>query len=216
MSTLPVEQGVVDIIMDAMVDLFTLKLQTEIDKNDASRLTEIKVGPLQDDPTGIVVLIHENDPEDPRQWPHYPLRYRELQPSGTLIGQTTARGESEQTQLRHSTHFQMVGGGSRMARCFTIALEVWGDEILTDTPLERRDAGHLAAVIENRIIKTLLDAGPKIGTGNLITDSFGESVMMGPYLGDCWTNQEEGEALIVRKYIRVYYVTTQSWTIAAW
>jgi len=72
---LPTEQGVVDKILDAVVDLLTEKLQTDIEENDASRLATIKVGPRQDDPDSVVVLVHENDPDNPAEWPHYPIRW---------------------------------------------------------------------------------------------------------------------------------------------
>jgi len=212
---MPTEQGVCDLIMDAVVDLLTLKLQTEIDADDASRMTTIKVGPRQDDPSAVVVLIHENDPENAREWPHYPMRYPQLQSGGNLTGRISSFGESEAAQLRHTAHYEMVGGGSRMARAFTIEIEVWGDEVPGLT-LERRDAGHLASLVENRTIKALREAGAKIDTEAAIVDSFGEQVQMGPFWGDAWTDQEEGEALIVRKYIRLYYATTQAWTTADW
>lgn len=215
--TLPSEQGVVDKILDAVQALLTLKLQTEIDTTDASRLVTIKVGPRQDGPESVVVLIHENDPEVPREWPHYPIRYRTIRDSGTTTGMGGLRpiGERSFGQVTQPGGYEMIGGGSRMARCFTLEIEVWGDEV-EDVDMERRDVGQIAAIVENRTIKVMKEAGPKIGTGAIIADSFGESVQLGPYWGDAWTDQEEGEALIVRKIVRLWYVTEQSWSTDAW
>jgi len=215
MATLPIEQGVVDKILDAIQSLLTTKLQTDVDEDDASRLALIKVGPRQDDPDSVVVLIHENDPDNPKQWPHRPVRYTELSASARLVGMRSPFGETESSQLRASSYYEQVGGGSRMERAFTIEIEVWGDEVPGLT-LERRDAGQLASILENRTIKALREAGSKIGTGSLLADDFGETVMLGPFWGDAWTDQEEGEALIVRKYIRLYYGTTQSWGTGDW
>jgi len=100
-----------------------------------------------------------------------------------------------------------------MARCFTLEIEVWGDEV-PNISLTRRDAGQLASLLENRSLKALREAQAQIGTGATITDDYGESVVMGPFWGDSWTDQEEGEALIVRKYIRFYYVCSQDWSNA--
>lgn len=216
MTHLPVEQGIVDKILDAIQVLLTTKLHDEVDPGDASRLATIKVGPRQDDPSSVVILIHENDPDNAKEWPHYPVRYERLADTGLTTGRRTIfGGEGEAAQLRHSYGYELVGGGSRMARAFTIQIEVWGDEVPNLT-LERRDVGQLASVLENRSIKALREAGPKINTGDLLTDSFGESVMAGPFWGDAWTDQEEGESLIVRKMIRFYYHTSQSWDTNAW
>jgi hypothetical protein len=209
---LPPEQGVVDMIQDAILDLLTRKLQHEVDENDASRLTTIKIGPRQDDPTAVVVLIHEQDYQDPSQWPHRPLRFYGANSRGGR--QFNAPDPLDQTPMLTSG-YELVGGGSRMARCFTIELEIWGDEI-ADLNLERRDVGQLLSVVEGRILKTLNEAGPRIGTGNIVSDNFGESVLLGPRWGKDMTDQPEGEALIARKRIRLYYVTTRDWDVTDW
>jgi len=216
MTALPAEQGIIDKILDALVALLTLKLQTDISATDASRLQTIKVGPRQDDPAAVVVLLHENDPSEAMLWPHFPLRYPEMTRNAELVQQRTMfGGEKTSWQLRHTPGYELVGGGSRIARAFTAEIEIWGDEIEGLT-LERRDVGQLASVVENRLIQTLKKAGPKIGQATPITDSFGESIQMGPFFGDFWTDQEEGEALIVRKYVRFYYACTQTWDTSEW
>jgi len=216
--TLPTTQGIVDKVLDALVDYLTLKLQTEIGETDASRLTTIKVGPLQDSPTRVNVLVHENDPDNPNQWPHAPIRYREQRSTGELVGTPRTFGtEGAGAMLRHAAGMDLIGGGSRMHRAFSLELIVWGLEFQSDIPtIARRDVGQLAAIIENRIIRALKQAGPKIGSGSAITDDFGEMVHDGPYLGEGWTEYEEGEGLQVRKRIRFYYITQVDWSTDAW
>jgi hypothetical protein len=208
---LPSQQGITDKILDALLALLTEKLQTDISEDDASRLTEIKVGPLQDSPSAVVVLLHENDPDNPQDWPHCPIRYPDQRQS---FGSAPAfPGDPNLT--RSTSGLELVGGGSMVARCFTIGLEVWGDEVV-GLSLERRDVGQVASVVENRIIQALKEAGAKIGTGSAIQDDFGEKVSLGPFWGDTWTGQMEGEAMIVRKTIRLYYKCSQSWGTSAW
>lgn len=210
---LPSQQGIADKILDALLALLTEKLQTDISEDDASRLTTIKVGPLQDSPTSVIVLLHENDPENPRDWPHCPIRYPQ---QGSAAGSAPVfPGEPNLSRLRSTTNYELMGGGSMIARCFTIELEVWGDEV-SGLSLERRDVGQVASVVENRIVKAIKEAGPKIGTGSIIEDDFGEKASLGPFWGDAWTSQMEGEAMITRKMIRFYYKCSQSWSTNAW
>ena len=205
--SLPYEQGIADMIMDAMVGLLTLKLKTEIPLTDASRLVVIKTGPRQDDPDGVVVLVHENDPDSPKQWPHRPVRYKTPRKTGGFIG---GPFDEVQSELRTLSGYELVGGGSQMAYAFTVEFEVWGDE-LADVSAERYDVRHLASMVENRIRKSLQDAGPKVGTGKLVADSFGNTTQRGPFFGDSWVDQEAGEALIGRRYIQLYYICTVAW-----
>ena len=214
-QALPSELGICDRVLDALCDLITDKMQTQYPATEATRVASIKVGPQQDDPRSVLILLHENDPENPSAWPHRPQPYREMGDSGQLIG--TRIGGSpfgEQRPLRQQAGYQMVGGSSRMARAFSADIEVWGNEFTV--ALTRRQIGQIASIVENRLIKTLNEAGPKIGTGDMITDDFGESVQLGPFWGDGWTDQEEGEALIARKRVSFYYVTIQAWGTGNW
>lgn len=201
--SLPFEQGLEDKILDSVVDLLTKKLQTEVHEDDASRLALIKVGPRQDDPDSVVILVHPNDPNEGSKWPHIPLRYQERGDNRLYLDPAVPR------------NMQLIGGGSRCEMRFTIEIEIWGDEI-TDIVPERRDVGQLASVLEGRIRKALLDAGPHINEDDIITSDFGGAVHMGPYWGEYWTDQPEGEAKIVRKYIRFYYICSEDWNTSAW
>jgi len=214
MARVPIDVGVTDKILNAMQDLLTLKCQTEVGINDASRIGTIKVGLLQDQPTGVVVLLHENDPDDPKQWPHRPLRWqahRVNELGASLVGDIY---DGLGSQIGTPTGYQLVGGGSQMQYSFTIQIEVWGR--FQDVDVDRSDVGHIAAVVENRVKLTLHEAGPQIGTGQLISDDFGESVVLGPNWGVSWVEQGEGESLIFRKFLRLFYVATQSWSTADW
>lgn len=208
---LPPELGIIDKIQDALIDLLTRKLQTEVDENDASRLTTIKAGPRQDDPTPVVVLIHEEDYQSPGEWAHRQLRYHGI--SQMTRGDSQLPDPLEPTPML-TAGFELIGGGSRMARCFTIAIEIWGDEL--DVTVERRDVGQLLSIVESRILKSLNEAGPRIGSGHMIEDDFGEKVILGPRWGKGIIDQPEGESLIARKRLRLYYVTSRDWSSDDW
>jgi hypothetical protein len=210
---LPQEEGVIDKTLDALVDLVTLRLKTEVHEDDASRLVWVGVGFKQDDPEGVDIALHENDPDTPSGWPHRPESYRAPKRLGGLVG--TPPLDSAQEQLRTFSGMEKMGGGSRMTRRFTAVIMISADEINDINPT-RRDVGQLGTVVENRLLKTLIDAGPKIGTGKLITGNFGETVSMGPFFGDAWTDYEEGEAYRLRKYVRFGYHTTRAWNVSDW
>ena len=74
----------------------------------------------------------------------------------------------------------------------------------------------VASVVVNRAMKAILEAGPKIGTGTPVRDDFGKMVIDGPYVGDSWTDPETGEALLVRKFVRLWYKVASSWSTNAW
>jgi len=186
MADMPTEEGVVDKILSALVSLAETKLRDDIDSDDISRAVMIKVGPRQDDPEPVVVLFHENDPYNPDQWTHFPVRYERNRPVGGLVGAHDA------ARLR----FRPQSG--------------------YEQNMTRERVRHVASVVENRLRKALHDAGPKIGTGDIIRGDFGEYVLQGPYFGESWVDQEEGEAMIVRKVVRFYYLTVEVWNTSAW
>jgi hypothetical protein len=210
MAYIPTEEGITDKVLDALLDFLTEKLQTDVPADDASRATTLKVGPRQDDPTAVVVLIHENHPDDPDEWPHRPIPYRGTRRRGGYV-----RDVYDQPQVRADAGYELVGGGSRMAYAFTIEIEIWGDEVEGLT-LTRREVGQIAAVVTHRTVNALKAAGPKIGTGALLCDDFGETIVQGPYWGKPRTMQEEGEALIVHKHLPLYYIAAQEWGTNDW
>jgi hypothetical protein len=199
--------------MDALVALLTLKLKTEIGAADASRLEEAGVGPKQDDPAGVDIRIHENSLDSPESWPHRPVRYRTPRPMGGFIG--SSEYEGMQRELRTMTGYELVGGGGQMAFAFTAELEVRGEEIADIKP-GRRDVGQLMGIVSMRLRKALQDAGPKIGTGDLISDDFGNVTQRGPFFGRAWIDYPEGEGLMARMMIRFYYICTVSWNTDEW
>ena len=201
-QALPTEQGIADKILNAIVDLLTEKLKTDIDADDASRLVTIKVGPRQDDPDSVVILLDENDPDDPSAWSHGPMRI-------TSEGMGFAGNDALRPR-----GMEFIGGGSFTRIALSLSIEVWGDEL--DFIVERRNVGQLASILENRARIALKEAGSKIGTGATISDDFGVSVQRGPFWGTYWTDQPEGEAFIVRKRIRLYYICTENWGTSGW
>lgn len=202
---LPPEVGIVDVIQDALVDLFQIYLTDEIDEDDVSRATIIKVGPLQADPSRVVVLIHENDPDAPRTWQHQ----MHVRGHGRMVGLSETRAAMDWSG-RATIGATRIGGGCEYERSFTLEVQVWG-HLVGGITVTRRDVAHIAAVVTSRALRAMLDAGPQIGTGALVQDDFGESVIVGPYLGDEWAEQEEGESLRVIKYLQFWYHTDRNY-----
>ena len=211
-TALPQEEGVIDKILNALVDLVTLRLKTEIHESDASRLVWVGVGFKQDDPLGVDVAVQETDPDSPSSGPHRPESYRVPRRQGLVGAPPLDRAQDE---IRTFSGFETLGGGSRMTRRFTAVVMVNADEIDDITPT-RRDVGQLGSVAENRLLRAITEAGPQIGTGSLIVGDFGESVQMGPFFGDMWTDYPEGEAHKLRKYVRFGYHTTRAWNTDDW
>lgn len=214
MSSLPTDTGVEDLIMDAIKDLLTSACQTSIDTGDVSRVEMIKVGPRQDAPESVSIMIYENDPDRPSDWPHRPISFRHVGArSGTLVGDPYNEGPSfGMTTGRHLT-----GGGSMYAAAFTLEMEAFGLYFPSiGRAVNRYDVSHVAAVTVNRALKALFEAGPQIGTGDQISDVFGKSVIDGPFMGDRWADPNTGEALLVRKFVRIWYKVFNSWSTNAW
>jgi hypothetical protein len=208
--TLPTERGIEDLIVTAIVELLTCKLTTEVDTGDVSRAVVTKTGPLQATPNGVTVLVHENDPNDAQKWPHRPVRISSMRTTGSLVGNTY----EDETSLRTSLDQTFIGGGSCYSRAFTLEFEAFGLYFpSTGATIEREDVSRVAATVVNRAILALRDAWCNIGTGDQITDDFGESVWDGPYIGETWTDPEAGESLLVRKFVQIWYKTANSWSI---
>ena len=204
---LPTDTGVEDLISAALVSLLTQKLRTDIPADDASRADLIVPGLLQDEPEGVVVLVHENDPDNPDEWLHFPVKYRRSTSDSSLSQSLVGR-------MREPLHTSLVGGGSRMAYAFSIDVEVWGNEM--DLALEREQVRKLISIVMNRATMAIYGAGPHIGTGSTIQDSFGVTVKSGPYVGGAWAHQQPGEGLIARKRLRLYYICNVPWSTDAW
>jgi hypothetical protein len=208
---IPDQTSIVDVIVSAIKDLLTVKLIDEVHEYDATRAVLIKAGPRQDDPESVTIMIHENHPDSPDQWPHAPKTFRSIHDSGGMVGDKYTEVE----RLRVTAGRVMMGGGSQYTRAFTIEIEIFGMYV-PDLDVDRDMVRQIAALVENRATKALLEAGPKIGTNALIRDSFGEYVVEGPFLGNSWTDPEQGESLIVRKYIQIWYRTSKSWSTSEW
>ncbi len=205
---IPLETSIVDEIVTAIGNLLTEKLITDVSEYDVTRAVVIKAGPRQDDPESITVLIHENDPDNPSQWAHSPKSFRTPRPSGGL----TSNRYTDMEQIRVSSGRVKMGGGSLYTRAFTLEIEVFGMYVV-GVDIDRETTRRIAAIVENRATQALLEAGRRIGTGTLIRDSFNEYVVDGPFLGDSWTDPEQGESLIVRKYIQFWYMTSKDWSM---
>jgi hypothetical protein len=208
---LPIETGVVDLALSAMVSHLTQALIDDIDPEDVSRAVVVKAGPRQSDPESVTVMLHENDLDNPAQWPHQPLKFHNMRASG----QVQQDPYSTSSAQRLTTGYSLVGGGSMYSRAFTAEIEVFGS-FISGVNIGREESRQIASIVENRLVKALLEAGPKIGSGHIIRDDFGESILEGPFLGNSWVDPEEGESLIVRKFIQFWYRTSKDWDTAQW
>ena len=186
----PAKYGVVDLMLDAMVSLLTDKCIDEIPTGDVSRAQIIKAGYRQESPDSVSIMIYENDPDDPKQNKHRPKR-------DAFTGSRA-----------------MVGGGNRYSRAFTIEVEIYGRYM--PITMTREETRRVASIVSRRIMTALNESGPRIGQDRRIEDDFGESVVNGPHFAQSWADVNEGESLIVRKYIRVWYETSCTWSTDDW
>lgn len=182
---IPAEYGSEDLALDALVALLTERCGTEVATGDMSRAQIVKAGYRQESPASVSILIYENDPDDPKQHTHRPLRDSAL-----------------------------VGGGNRYSRAFTMEVEVHGRYM--PQSVTREESRRIASIVVRRAMRALLHAGPKIGQDSGIADDFGETLVNGPFFGRSWADVNEGESLIVRKYVRFWYETSWSWDTDGW
>lgn len=211
-SYLPAEYGAEDLILTALHSLLTEKCQAELETGDVTRASLVKVGPAQASPEGVSILLHENDPDDAAGWPHRPMKFRSLNPAGGLSGDVY----SEAMSMRTTPGRTMMGGGSMYSRAFLLEIEVFGIYLPSDVSVERETVRRIASVVNRRAVRAMLEAGPKVGTGRAISGDLGEMVVDGPFLDKSWTDPEEGESLIIRKYVRFWYRTSMDWGTDDW
>lgn len=187
---IPAKYGIEDLALDAMVKLLTDRCQLEVATGDMSRAQIVKAGYRQESPDSVSIMVYENDPDDPKENRHRAVR----------DATTGSRA--------------MVGGGSRYSRAFTIEVEVYG-RYMPDT-VTREESRRIASIVVRRAMNALSHAGPKIGQDNILSDDFGESIVNGPFFGYSWADVNEGESLIVRKYVRFWYMTMCRWDTSEW
>ena len=211
---LPVETSAPDLALEALEALLTKKLQTEVDDYDITRATTVKVGYRQAKPTGVNVLIFENDEDAPEKWPHRPVKPKTQRPTGQLVGSQA----TDTARLFAPAGLHFIGGGSLYGAAFTVKLQIFGRSLpkINDATVTREQARRVATIVERRIRKTLHEAGPNIGSSTAISDSFGGQFINGPYMGRNWTEQAEGEALNILKTIQFWYVVSESWNTDDW
>jgi len=212
MPYLPTQDGANHLILDALTDLLTLKLQTEISQNDVSRAAEIKVGPLQATPESVAVLIHENDPFNAAGWPNRPMKFRTPRPTGGIVEDPY----SDSSSLRTTGGSSLVGGGSQYTRAYTLEIQVYGLYMPAGIDITREGVRRVASTVSARATKALLEAGPRINTGSLVIDDFGGYVVDGPFMDTSWTDPEESESLVSTVYLRLWYRMALDWSTDDW
>lgn len=195
MTYLTPHTGIEDKILALLVNLLTLKLREEIDPKDVTRVDVVISGPLQDDPSAINIMIHENDPLNPNSWAHFPVPHTDISQSG--------RPGHLSRNYQIPLGYEMIGGGTRIGFCFTLEIDVRGDEM--DMVTEREDVRQIAAAVSARAWQVIKEAESTIGTGELVQDDFGTYVALGPFRGEFWTDQQAGEPQIARRYLRFFY-----------
>jgi hypothetical protein len=206
---LPTDYGSRDLILDALTDLLTAKCKTEVDTGDVSRAVTVKAGPNEATPESVMILIHENDPMDPQSWVNQPLRYRGITPRGSSLVDQSVSSE-DRSNLRASGGLELIGGGSQYKAAYQLEIEIFGRFVPGLNPT-REEVRGIAAAVTARAREALLEAGHTIGTGALVQDDFGGSVIQGPFIDKSWTDQEEGEALRIRRIINFWYHIALDW-----
>jgi hypothetical protein len=211
---LPVQHSITDRALDALHDLMTQKLYTEVDEYDVTRATTVKVGYRQAAPTGVNVLIFENDEDNPEKWPHRPVKPKNQRPTGQLVGSQA----SDTARLFAPAGLHFIGGGSMYGAAFTIKLQIFGRSLpkINDELLTRDQTRQVASVLDRRIRRALHEAGPSIGKADGVSDDFGGIFVNGPFMGRHWTEQAEGESLNILKTIQFWYVVSENWNTNEW
>jgi len=195
MATVPSERHIVTHILDNMEAILLRELQTKISTDDAARLSHVQVGPPQHSPYPVAIYLYENELAVNVKWRHSP-GVKDMASGVTQSRYGRPAGRLPAGRLR-------VGGGGEYQRTFTIEVRVAGNrlDLTTVTP---SIVGDIAGVVAGRAIKAL--------TGNsmafaMLHDSFGESVISGPFWGEEWAVQQEGQALRIIKYLQVWFRT---------
>ena len=202
---LPTDQGIMDLIQDRISDLLTYVLIDSVSADDLSRATLIKVGRAQEAPTSVMVLIHETSPDDGKGWPHQPHIWSKRTRAPYTTGESIGRAAIGRVD---------VTGGSQYERTVTIEVQVWGTAMAYD--VSRRDIGHIASVVMSRATQALMTYGPRIGQASLVQDSFGETVVDGPFLGQGWVVRSEDESLRAFMYQQFWYRTDIDYSTTKW
>lgn len=198
---IPETEGIANLILTRLEDLLTLKLITEIDEHDLSRISNIKVGPLQEGPDHAVLLIYESQRVDPQDWAHKPLRFSLPRSSR---GYTAVPGLETEQYVRVTAGRETIGGGTMIGMSFSIQFAVWGNNA-PEVEVTRRDVGKLNSIIQSRIMRVLVDGGHLIGGSSIIQDDFGLRVSTGPHWGDSWLVRAENEGLRTQSQIQFWY-----------
>jgi hypothetical protein len=196
---MPIDTGIADKILSAMLVVLTAGLKTNIATGDFSRASIVQVGPRQVAPEGVNVLIHENDPDEDARFRHQLIPWK--------IPRRETDGKTDEL-----TGTSLIGGGSQHRMYFCVEIEVFGN-FVSGANLTKPNVRTIASVVEGRAKAALRSAGHLIGTGSLITSSFAESVVQGPVIDFGASEQEEGEALIIRKKFFLWYHVVENYGI---
>jgi hypothetical protein len=197
---MPTETGIADKVLSALLNVLTAGLQTNVATSDFSRASIVQVGPRQVGPEGVNVLIHENDPDGDAKFRH------------SLIPWKISR-KTEQGRLDELSGTSLIGGGSQQKMYFCVEIEVFGN-FISGANLTKPQVRAIAAVVEGRAKSAVRTAGHFIGTGSVLRSSFGEYIVQGPIIESGSNDQEEGEALIVRRKFFFWYHAVEDYDIS--
>lgn len=203
--TIPEQSYISDLILFHMGSLLNQKMYTEIDADDAARAMLIKSGPRQQDPVSVGLFLFENELETPRQWAHA---------QDVLLSQGLSRGISGIDGARIAgfpVARQTIGPPPswEFQRAFTILQEVWLERV-SDVERTEENLQRLSGIVAGRVRRTLKDGGLGIGTGQSISDDFGEFTVDGPFFGQEWAVRQVGKQMFTTRYLQVWYRTSES------
>lgn len=192
---IPAVHGLPRVMEQYLVELLTIKLYDEVSANDLTRAVSVKAGKEQQKPTYNTILVHKNDPRNAKTWAHQPVVRRRAR--------TTDR-ENKYTR-------GLVGSNAApyIQRAFTIEFKTALKQRIQGIVITPDDADQVLQVVMSRAIQAITEAGPMMGAGNAVVDSFGEQVHLGPFFEDEWTDREQGKSLRVQGRCQIWYLTSR-------
>lgn len=200
MSTMPTERGIVSLTLDIMESVLLDEMKTKIAVDDVSRLSHVQVGPPQHSPHAVAIYLYENELGVNVGWRHSPDG---RDPTENYRGQRDARPAGRVPLGRLN-----VGGDGLYQRAFTMQIIVTGNKMdLGATEVTPSIVGDVAGIVAGRAVKALTSRYESFTMA--AADSFGEKIAFGPYWGEEWNQQQEGQALRIIKFLQVWFRTSR-------
>lgn len=202
------QRYITSLIMDAIYDLLWYFMHDQTPESDPARLTSFKVGPQQEKPYSVTMMIYESDLVSPEGWAHTPDRLLTSLPGETDL---SAPGGARIRGSRIPPARGSIGGTDYgYQRAFTLQTEFWMRlaGVSSTTKQEGRELlDRYSGIAAGRARWLLEEAGIFIGRDTTIVDSFTEYVNGGPFFGNEWVLKQPGEARYTQRMTQFWYRT---------